>query len=135
MSVQQSGEPVAIQVAGRFKVQAPLAGQPGTIYLKTSPTHMAEQPQAISLGVGAAAVAICGIALYWLPWVNLICPAGLVILGTVGLKKASKGTVTSKLSAVTALILGGVLFLLGLFVIQVAFSLAGVVDQPGEASP
>lgn len=133
-SVQKRGERHAPQVAGRFTAQAPFAGQQGTVYLKRSPVQKAERPQGNSLGIGAAVVGICGIAVYWLPWVNLICPAGLMILGAVGLQNARKGTVPSKLAAATALVLGGALFLLGLFVIEVALSLAAVPGQPGEDS-
>lgn len=134
-SVQKRGARYVPQVAGRFKAQTSLEEQQGTVYLKRSPVQKAGRSQGSSLGVGAAAVAICGIALYWLPWVNLICPAGLMILGAVGLQNTCEGAVPSKLSAATALVLGGALFLLGLFVIEVALSLAAVQGQPGEASP
>lgn len=114
---------------------APLAGHRGTRYLKKSSSPMADAPQGNSLGMAAMIVGTCGIALYWLPWVNLICPAGSVIFGTIALQRASKQKATGKLPAITGLILGGVLFLIGLFVIEVALSLTAILDQSSEASP
>jgi hypothetical protein len=107
----------------------------GTTYRKGSPSLTDSRSQGHSLGITASIVGLCGVALYWLPWVNLVCPAGLVILGTVGLQKASKGTVASRLPEVAALLLGCLLFLLGLFVIEVALSLSGVPGHSGQASP
>jgi hypothetical protein len=84
--------------------------------------------------MAAMVMGICGIALYWLPWVNLICPAGSIIVGAIGALRASNGTATSKLPAVSGLVLGGVLFLIGLFVIEVALDLSRVPVYSGEAS-
>lgn len=85
--------------------------------------------------MAAMVVGICGISLYWLPWVNLICPAGSVLFGAIALHLAGKQKGTGRLPAIAGLILGGVLFLVGIFVIEVALSLAAVLDQPGETSP
>lgn len=85
--------------------------------------------------MAAMIVGICGIALYWLPWVNLICPAGSVLFGAIALHLAGKQKATGRLPAIAGLILGGVLFLVGIFVIEVALSLAAVLDQPGETGP
>lgn len=112
----------------------PLAREPGTTYVKGTPSVVGDRPEGNPLGVAAMIVGLCGIALYWLPWVNLICPAGSIIIGSLSLHKASKGSTTSSLPAVAGLLLGCLLFLIGLFVIEIALSLAAVPGQPGEAS-
>lgn len=112
----------------------PSTREPGTTYVKGTPSVVGDRPEGNPLGVAAMVVGLCGIALYWLPWVNLICPAGSIIIGSLSLHQASKGTTTSNLPAVAGLLLGCLLFPIGLFVIEVALSLTAVPGQPGEAS-
>lgn len=81
------------------------------------------------------AVAVCGIALFWLPGVNLMLALASVIFGSIALQRAGNGTATGKFAAVTGLVLGLVLFLIGLFVIDVALSLAPVLDDSGQVRP
>jgi hypothetical protein len=103
--------------------------------LKASPPQLVDRCQGKSLGLASMVVGISGIAPYWLPWVNLICPAASIVLGAMGLQKSRQGTVTPKLPAVTGLLLGGLLLFIGLFVIEVAGGLAAVPVHSGEAFP
>ena len=135
-ALKKRGDRRRPQEAAGVQEQAPrVRPSTSTVYVKESPSPMADAPQGNSLGMAAMIVATCGIVLYWLPWVNLICPAGAVIFGTIALQLAGKQKATGKLPAITGLILGGVLFLIGLFVIEVALSLTAVLDQSGEATP
>lgn len=113
----------------RRALLSPLGPGSGSVYAKKFPTVFAGRPcPGDRMGAAALVVGICGIALYWLPWVNLVCPALSIVLGGIGLWRAGKGTRVSRLPAVAGLILNGVLLLIGLFVIDVALSLATVLD-------
>lgn len=112
----------------RHAPRSPLGPDSGPIYPKKFPTVLAGSTQGDRMGAAALIVGICGIALYWLPWVNLMCPALSTVLGGLSLWRVGKGTGASRLPAVAGLILSGVLFLIGLFVIDVALSLATVLD-------
>lgn len=99
-------------------------GQSGSVYAKRPPAPVTGPGQGNPLGVAALAAGVCGTALYWLPWVNLVCPVVSMVLGGIALGRAGKGTGASRLPGVAGLVLGGALFLLGLFVIDVALGLA-----------
>lgn len=86
------------------------------------------------MGVAALVVGICGVPLYWIPFVNLICPALSVIFGAIGLQRATK-TAAGRLPTITGLVLGGILFLIGLFVIDVVLSLAAVLNASDGPTP
>lgn len=96
---------------------------------------MVSEAKGDRLGIAAMAVGICGIALFWLLWVNLTVALLSVIFGSIGLREAGSGNAMSKIRAVTGLVLGWVLVLIGLFVIDVALSLAPVLGHSGQAGP
>lgn len=72
-------------------------------------------------------LAICGIAVFWLPWVNLICPALAIILGAADLVRAGTRKREGWFCAAASLVLGVALFLIGLLVIDIALSLTPVL--------
>ena len=79
------------------------------------------------VGTLSMLAAICGIALFWLPWLNLVFPLIAISLGTVSLRRAGKDAFTWNLPTIGGVVPGTVLFLLGLFVIDVAGSLSEVL--------
>lgn len=116
-----------------FLHQTPLDGQSGSTYVNGLWTARSPAPEGKLLGSAAFVVGICGIPLFWVPFVNLICPILAMILGTVGLLRAGR-TGARQLSAAAGLFLGGILFPVGLFVIDVVLSLAPVLNFPSGAS-
>lgn len=114
---------------------APLEGQSGSTYLNARAPAIATRPPGTPYGALAMVVGILGIGLYWLPGVNLICPALAVILGAIGAQRAGKGSGASKLSAIMGMVLGALLFLIAVFVIDVVTSLGSVLNQAAEVTP
>jgi hypothetical protein len=106
----------------------PLARQSGSVYAKWSPASISGPVQGNLLGISALVVGLGAISLYWLAWVNLVCPALSVILGGIDLWQTRAGTGVPRLPGVAGLALGGVLLPVGLFVINVALSLTSVWD-------
>lgn len=106
--------------------RTPPTGQPGSSYLKMTPVETPAQANVDPLGTASLLAGICGIALFWLPWVNLLFPVMSITLGTVSLRRTGRGAYT----AVAGVVLGSVLFLIGVFVIDVAASLSGVLHHP-----
>lgn len=95
-----------------------------------------DQVQVDPVGTLSILAGICGIALFWLPWLNLLFPVLSMALGVVSLRKTGKrSALTGNLPAVAGVALGSVLFLLGLFVIDVAASLAEVLHQGAGPLP
>ena len=94
---------------------------------KSSYAPIPDQVPVDPVGTLSMLAAICGIALFWLPWLNLVFPMISISLGTVSLRRAGKDAFTWNLPAIGGLVLGSVLFLLGLFVIEVAGSLSEVL--------
>lgn len=93
---------------------------------------LAEKPEQIEVdpvGTLAMLAGICGIAVFWLPWLNLLFPMTALTLGAVSLRKTGRNAFLGNLPAIGGVILGGVLLLLGLFVIDVAGSLSEVLSS------
>ena len=100
--------------------------QPGSTCVNRSSAAKADHAGANRVGVAALVIGICGVPLFWVPFVNLLCPVLSLILGAIGIQRAGR-TGTGRLPAVAGLVLAGALFLIGLFVIDVFLSLASVL--------
>ncbi|WP_247043997.1 hypothetical protein [Arthrobacter rhizosphaerae] len=93
---------------------------------KRASAETRDQTEVDPIGTLSILAGICGIAVFWLPWLNLLFPLISITLGAVSLRGAGKDAV-GNLSAVGGVVLGSVLLLLGLFVIDVAGSLSEVL--------
>lgn len=74
---------------------------------------------------------IVGVTVFWLPWVNFVCPTLALIFGWVGLNRVKNGTASNKGSAVTGLVLGGIVWALSLIVVIIAVSLVASIGSSG----
>ena len=74
--------------------------------------------QRASNGAGTAALAVGIIALLvsWIPFLGLILALVALVLGVVGLRKASRGQATNKNQAVAGVVTGGIALLIGVVV-------------------
>lgn len=115
-------------------LQTQAEGETGSTHVDTSPTARANQPERNPLCDVSMVVAICGVPLFWIPFVNLVCPVLSMLLAAIGLRRAGK-TGRGWLPAIAGLALGGILFLVGLFVIDVLLSLASVLAPANGATP
>lgn len=70
------------------------------------------------VGIGALVVGIVSVVLCWLPFVGLTLAIVAVVLGIVGIRKASRGEATNKGMAIAGVVTGGfALFVGALFTI------------------
>ncbi|MDP9452736.1 MAG: DUF4190 domain-containing protein [Actinomycetota bacterium] len=76
------------------------------------------QPQAQArngVGIAALVVGIVALVLSWIPFLGLLLAIVAVVLGIVGIRKASRGMATNKGMAIAGLVTGGVALLIGAF--------------------
>lgn len=112
--------------AGGWKI----AGHTGSVYFKQIPgtsTHHSPRRRT-RMGAVSLVLAICGIAVFWLPWVNLICAVLSMFLGVASLSRPDSRRTGDHFHAAAGLLLGVALFLTGLFVIDIVLSLASVLE-------
>lgn len=95
---------------------------PTNVYVNAAPVGSNGMPYSNGLGTAAMVLGIVGVTVFWLPWVNFVCPTLALIFGWVGLNRVKKGTASNKGSAVTGLVLGGIVWALSLIVVIIAIS-------------
>jgi hypothetical protein len=67
------------------------------------------------IGIAAMVVGIVALVLCWIPFLGLVLAIVAVVLGIVGIRKASRGEATNKGMAIAGVATGGLALLVGAF--------------------
>ncbi|MDQ3306466.1 MAG: DUF4190 domain-containing protein [Actinomycetota bacterium] len=68
------------------------------------------------IGIAALVVGIISLVISWVPFLGLLLAIVAIVLGVLGIRKASRGEATNKGMAITGVVTGGLALLVGAFI-------------------